>query len=53
MSRTPLIVSRVAAHILGEARRLGIPFGRVCAPVGAPVERGYALLPWARAQDRG
>ena len=36
-----------------EARRLGIPFGKVADPVGRPVERGYALLPWARAQGRG
>lgn len=36
-----------------EARRLGIPFGRIADPVGRPVERGYALLPWARAEGRG
>ena len=36
-----------------EARRLGVPFGRVCDPVGAPVERGYSLLPWAIEQERG
>jgi 2-hydroxychromene-2-carboxylate isomerase len=36
-----------------EARRLGIAFGRVADPVGRPVERGYALLPWAMAQGRG
>ena len=36
-----------------EARRLGIPFGRIADPVGRPVERGYSLLPWARTQGRG
>lgn len=30
-----------------EARRVGVPFGRVADPVGKPVERGYSLLPWA------
>jgi 2-hydroxychromene-2-carboxylate isomerase len=36
-----------------EARRLGVPFGRICDPVGNPVERGYSLLPWANAQGHG
>ncbi len=36
-----------------EARRLAVPFGRICDPVGRPVERGYSLLPWAMAQGRG
>lgn len=36
-----------------EARRLGIAFGKVADPVGAPVERGYSLMPWAIAQGRG
>ena len=36
-----------------EARRLGVPFGRIADPVGRPVERGYSLLPWAREQGRG
>jgi 2-hydroxychromene-2-carboxylate isomerase len=36
-----------------EARRLGVPFGRIADPVGRPVERGYSLLPWARDQGRG
>jgi 2-hydroxychromene-2-carboxylate isomerase len=36
-----------------EARRLGIPFGKICDPLGAPVERGYALLPWAIEQGLG
>ncbi len=36
-----------------EARRLGVPFGRVADPVGKPVERGYAILHWAIGQGRG
>lgn len=36
-----------------EAHRLGVPFGRICDPVGEPVERGYAVLHWAIAQGRG
>ncbi|MGA0839290.1 MAG: DsbA family protein [Pseudomonadales bacterium] len=36
-----------------EARYHGIPFGRIADPVGRPVERGYALMPWALAQGRG
>ena len=36
-----------------EAHRLGIPFGKVADPVGEPVERGYAILPWAIEQGRG
>ena len=36
-----------------EARRNGVPFGRVADPVGRPVERGYSLLPWAIGQGRG
>ena len=36
-----------------EARRLGIPFGRIADPVGEPVERGYAILPWAIDEGLG
>ena len=36
-----------------EARRVGVPFGRIADPVGTPVERGYSLLPWAIGQGRG
>lgn len=43
-------ITRDAAR---EARRLGIPFGKIVDPVGEPVERGYSLLPWAREQGRG
>lgn len=31
-----------------EARRLGIPFGRICAPLGKPIERAYGLIGYAR-----
>lgn len=36
-----------------EAHRLGVMFGRVCDPVGRPVERGYAVLHWAISQGHG
>ena len=36
-----------------EAEDAGEPFGRVCDPVGRPVERAFSLFPWARAQGRG
>ncbi|MBU6407426.1 MAG: DsbA family protein [Alphaproteobacteria bacterium] len=36
-----------------EAWRLGVPFGRICDPVGRPVERGYSVLPWAIARGHG
>ena len=42
-----------ALDVAREAHRLGIPFGRVADPVGRPVERGYALLPWTIAHGRG
>ncbi len=35
-----------------EARRLGIPFGRICDPLGTAVERGYALISYARDAGR-
>jgi 2-hydroxychromene-2-carboxylate isomerase len=35
-----------------EAERAGAAFGRVCDPVGRPVERAYSLYPWAREQGR-
>lgn len=31
-----------------EAEAAGISFGRVCDPVGRPIERGFSLLPLAR-----
>lgn len=36
-----------------EAERLGVPFGKVADPVGEPVRRGYAILPWAIEEGRG
>lgn len=35
-----------------EARRLGVPFGRVSDPLGRPVERALSLYDWARGQGR-
>jgi 2-hydroxychromene-2-carboxylate isomerase len=36
-----------------EAERLGMPFGRIADPVGAPTERGLAVLHHAMAVDKG
>jgi len=36
-----------------EAEDAGVPFGRVCDPVGRPVERAFSLYPWARKHERG
>lgn len=36
-----------------EAERMGIPFGNMCDPVGAPVERGYAILHRAIEMGKG
>jgi 2-hydroxychromene-2-carboxylate isomerase len=35
-----------------EAEDAGVPFGRVCDPVGRPVERCFSLFPWARERGR-
>jgi len=35
-----------------EAHRLNIPFGKICDPLGKPVERGYSLMAWARKQGK-
>jgi 2-hydroxychromene-2-carboxylate isomerase len=35
-----------------EAERAGVPFGRVCDPLGRPVERAFSLFAWARARGR-
>jgi 2-hydroxychromene-2-carboxylate isomerase len=35
-----------------EAERAGVSFGRVCDPVGEPVEKAFALYPWARDKGR-
>jgi 2-hydroxychromene-2-carboxylate isomerase len=36
-----------------EAEDAGEQFGRVCDPVGRPVERCFSLWPWEHAQGRG
>lgn len=43
----------IAYDTAREADWLSIPFGRLCDPVGRPVERGYAVLHWAMQQGRG
>ena len=35
-----------------EAADAGVAFGRVCDPVGRPVERVFSLYPWARKHER-
>jgi 2-hydroxychromene-2-carboxylate isomerase len=45
-----LYIVRDAAR---EARRLGLPFGDIADPLGAPAERGLALLHHAIQQNRG
>lgn len=34
----------IMSDTVREAERLGVPFGKMCDPVGKPVERGYAIL---------
>ncbi len=36
-----------------EARRMGLPFGRIADPVGRPVELGYSLFPMAEREGKG
>lgn len=43
----------ITRDVAREARRLGIPFGKIVDPVGTPVERGYSILPYAREQGAG
>jgi 2-hydroxychromene-2-carboxylate isomerase len=43
----------IVSDVAREARRLAIPFGTICDPVGRPVERGYSLFPWAISQGQG
>jgi len=45
-----MYISQDAAR---EARRLNVPFGRVCDPVGKPTERGLAVMPLAEARGLG
>ena len=35
-----------------EAEDAGVAFGRVCDPVGRPVERCFSLYPWAQRRGR-
>lgn len=54
--RNLAVPTRKRFYILDDAKReadwIGVPLGRVCDPVGAGVERCYALLDVARAHDR-
>ena len=43
----------ITTDVAREARRMGIPFGKIADPVGTPVERGYAILPMAMEQGLG
>ena len=43
----------IVSDVAREAQRLGMPFGNAVDPVGAPVERGYALLHRAMALGQG
>ena len=42
----------IALDTKREAEDASVPFGRVCDPVGRPVERCFSLFAWARARDR-
>ncbi|KAB7615760.1 2-hydroxychromene-2-carboxylate isomerase [Amylibacter sp. SFDW26] len=42
----------IVNDVAREAKRLGLPFGRIVDPLGKAVERGYALMPWAREQGQ-
>ena len=58
----PMIMRGVAAtntkgnYILFDTKRegefLGVPFGPIITPIGAPTRAAYALLPWAYEQGR-
>lgn len=43
----------IARDVAREAMRMGIPFGKICDPVGKPVERGYSILPMAMEEGLG
>jgi 2-hydroxychromene-2-carboxylate isomerase len=43
----------IMTDALREARHLGVPFGNMYDPIGRPVERGFALWPFAHARGRG
>jgi len=42
----------IALDTKREAEDAGVPFGRVCDPVGRPVERAFSLYAWAREHGR-
>ncbi|MBM4337794.1 MAG: 2-hydroxychromene-2-carboxylate isomerase [Deltaproteobacteria bacterium] len=42
----------IALDTKREAEDAGVPFGRICDPVGRPVERAFSLYPWARERGR-
>jgi len=43
----------IALDTKREAEDAGVAFGRICDPVGRPVERCFSLYPWARERGRG
>ncbi len=43
----------IALDTKREAESIGVPFGRICDPVGRPVERCFSLYPWACSRGRG
>ena len=49
---SPLKKKYIPLDTAREAQRLDVKFGRICDPIGKPVELAYSLLPWARAQGR-
>ncbi|MEG9862039.1 MAG: DsbA family protein [Parvularculales bacterium] len=55
MRGLPVPVSK-QRYIMHDAKReadwANVPFGRICDPVGRPVERGFSLFLWAREQGR-
>ncbi len=42
----------IALDTKREAEDAGVAFGRICDPVGRPVERAFSLWPWARGCGR-
>ncbi|MEP1230820.1 MAG: DsbA family protein [Litorimonas sp.] len=35
-----------------EARRMNVPFGKICDPIGRPVEMAYSLMAWAQEHGK-
>ncbi len=42
----------IVKDVKREANRLGLPFGKICDPIGAGVERCLALLPYANSEAK-